>query len=62
MPQLQQPLLAATAANANIRFFYETDTRILRFDADGSGGSSAPIVVATLQLGATMTFADISIF
>jgi hypothetical protein len=57
-----QSSTAATAANGNIRFFYETDTRILRFDADGSGAGSAPLVVATLQVGATMSFQDISIF
>jgi Ca2+-binding RTX toxin-like protein len=57
-----QSSTAATAANGTVRFFYETDTRILRFDADGSGGGSAPMVIATLQVGATMTFSDISIF
>jgi Ca2+-binding RTX toxin-like protein len=57
-----QSSTAATAANTNVRFFYETDTRILRFDADGSGAGSAPIVIATLQVGATLAIDDISIF
>jgi hypothetical protein len=57
-----QSSTANVATNGSIRFFYETDTRILRFDADDSGGGSAPLVVATLQVGATMTFDDISIF
>ena len=54
-----QSSVNATAGTAAIRFFYETDTRILRFDADGSDPGSTPIVIATLQAGATMTFADI---
>jgi Ca2+-binding RTX toxin-like protein len=57
-----QSSTAATASTADVRFFYETDTRILRFDADGSGAGSAPIVIATLQSGATFTIDDISIF
>lgn len=50
-----------TAGTAGVRFFYETDTGILRFDADGSGGVSAAVIIATLQPGATMAIADIAI-
>lgn len=48
------------AVTADIRFFYETDTHILRFDADGSGGGAA-IVIATLQATAAVALADIII-
>ncbi len=51
---------AATAATAQVRFFYEEDTQTLRYDPDGSGGQAA-IVIAVLQAGATMTSADIFI-
>ena len=49
------------AATAGIRFFYETDTLILRFDPDGSGAQSS-VIIATLQAGATMTNHDIILF
>ena len=51
---------ASLADSATIRFFFETDTGILRFDEDGMGGSAA-IVIATLQAGATMSINDILI-
>lgn len=51
---------SSTALNADVRIFYETDTRILRFDADGSG-AIAPNILATLQADATVTFSDIFI-
>lgn len=51
---------SSTALTADVRIFYETDTRILRFDADGSG-ADAPNILATLQAGATVTFSDIFI-
>jgi len=54
-----QSSTAATALNTNIRFFFETDTRTLRFDRDGSGSSFSATVVATLQTGASMTVGDI---
>lgn len=54
-----QSSTAATALNANIRFFFETDTRILRFDRDGSASGFSAVVVATLQAGASMTAGDI---
>ena len=37
----------------------ETDTRILRFDRDGSANGFSATVVATLQTGASMTAGDI---
>lgn len=48
------------ALSASVRFFFEKDTGILRFDDDGSG-SDAAIIIATLQAGATMTYHDILI-
>ena len=51
---------AAVAHTADVRFFYEADTGILRFDDDGNGAHAA-IVIATLQSGATMTINDILI-
>jgi hypothetical protein len=56
-----QSSAANVAGKGSIRFFYETDTATLRFDADGNG-AGASIVVATLQAGATMTIDDILIF
>ncbi len=55
-----QSSAAAVAQSGNVRFLYETDTGILRYDADGQGGDAATIM-ATLQAGATMTFNDILI-
>lgn len=51
---------AAVAATADIRFFYETDTHVLRFDADGSGAALA-IVIATLENGDKVTADNIVI-
>ena len=48
------------ALGAGVRFFYETDTRILRFDSNGSGLGGAT-VIATLQVGATFVIGDILI-
>ena len=47
-----------TAANSTIRFFYEEDTRILRYDADGIDNASAPVIIATLQEGASFSISD----
>ena len=55
-----QSSVAANAKTADVRFLYETDTGILRFNADGNG-SGAAVVIATLQPGATMTIDDIVI-
>jgi Ca2+-binding RTX toxin-like protein len=55
-----QSSAAASAQTAAARFLFETDTGVLRFDADGQGGADA-IIVATLQAGATMSFNDILI-
>ncbi len=49
----------ALAAGGNVRFYYETDTRTLWYDADGLNGGA--IAIATLQTGASMTVADIFI-
>ena len=55
-----QSSAAAAAATSTIRFFYETDTRMLWFDPDGSFATAA-IRIATVQAGATVTSADIMI-
>ncbi|WP_373503095.1 calcium-binding protein [Aestuariivirga sp.] len=55
-----QKSTSSVAADADIRFLFETDTGILRFDADGNG-SAAAIIIATLQSGATMSINDIAI-
>ena len=52
---------AASAKTADIRFFFETDTSILRYDADGSGTAYAAIVIGTFTTGA-VTVSDIVIF
>ncbi|WP_373502984.1 calcium-binding protein [Aestuariivirga sp.] len=52
---------AASAKAAGIRFFFETDTGILRYDADGSGTAYAAIVIGTFTTG-TVTVSDIVIF
>jgi Ca2+-binding RTX toxin-like protein len=57
-----QSSTANVAANSSVRFFYETDTRILRFDQDGSAAAFAPVVIATLQAGATMVIGDILLY
>ena len=56
-----QSSIDANAATPEARFIFETDTGILRFDADGNGAGAA-IVIATLLAGATLTAADIVIF
>jgi hypothetical protein len=48
-----------TAATASVRFFYEEDTRILRYDADGIDSGSQSVIIATLQEGATFSISDI---
>jgi Ca2+-binding RTX toxin-like protein len=48
------------AASREAQFLYETDTGILRFDADGAGGL-APIALLRLVNKAALTFADIEI-
>ncbi len=48
------------AANAGVRFLYETDTGILRFDPDGAG-SGASIVLLTLTGAPNLTADDIII-
>jgi len=50
---------ADSAATSLVRFFYEEDTRILRYDADGIDSAYAPVVIATLQDGATFSISDI---
>jgi Ca2+-binding RTX toxin-like protein len=52
---------SGTATTETTRFIFETDTRILRFDSNGSGAGGVT-VVATLQAGATIGFDDIHIF
>ena len=49
------------AQDANDRFIFRTTDRTLWFDADGTG-TGAGLLVASLQIGATMTAADIVIF
>ena len=56
-----QSSTANVAANANVRFFYETDTRTVWFDADGSGAADTAHAIATLQASATFTISDITI-
>ena len=51
---------AAVALTADIRFLFERDTGILRFDADGSGDEAA-VIVATLDGSAILRFNDIVI-
>ena len=51
---------ADVARSASVRFFYEKDTGILRYDADGDG-SAAAVVIATVQAGATIGLSDLVI-
>jgi Ca2+-binding RTX toxin-like protein len=51
--------IADGAPNSFVRFFYEEDTRILRYDADGIDSAYAPVVIATLQEGAIFSVSDI---
>ena len=46
------------ALTTSVRFLYETDTGILRYDQDGAGGAAA-LVIATLDLMPTLISADI---
>jgi Ca2+-binding RTX toxin-like protein len=50
-----------SALTADVRIFYETDTGILRYDADGNGAGAA-ITIATLTGAPTFTFSDVVIF
>ena len=51
------------AQDSNDRFIFRTSDTTLWFDANGStGGGPGPVMIANLQAGATMTFADIVIF
>ena len=47
----------ATATSASVRFVYDRDDHKLYFDADGSGVQAA-VLVATMQVGATVTVGD----
>jgi hypothetical protein len=49
----------ATAAQ---RFAYSTATGVLRFDADGKGGGSSPLTIATLTGHPTLSAADLFFF
>ncbi len=49
------------AANANVRFFYDTDDARLYFDRDGSAGGFGPVLLARLQPGATVVIGDFAI-
>ena len=50
-----------SAQDSAIRFFFETDTGILRFDRDGSANAFDAVIIATLAGNATMTADDIFI-
>ena len=50
---------AATATTAEHRFIYNTTTRALLFDADGSDTGFAPVQMATLTNRPSLTIADI---
>jgi Ca2+-binding RTX toxin-like protein len=56
-----QSSAADTASSAAIRFFYETDTGILRYDADGAGGAAA-VTIATLTGAPALSNLDIVLF
>ncbi|GHC58345.1 hypothetical protein [Neogemmobacter tilapiae] len=49
------------AGDRGDRFIWESDATKLWFDRDGSGGRYAPVLIADLQAGATLTAADILI-
>jgi Ca2+-binding RTX toxin-like protein len=51
--------IADGAPNSTVRFFYEEDTRTLRYDADGIDSAYAPVVIATLQEGASFSVSDV---
>jgi ELWxxDGT repeat protein len=44
------------------RFAYDTATGVLRFDADGKGGGSSPLTIATLTGHPTLSAADLFFF
>jgi Ca2+-binding RTX toxin-like protein len=48
---------ASTAATASVRFIYDTDDGILRYDANGSAAGGL-LTIATLSGAATLTAAD----
>jgi serralysin len=49
------------AGDAGDRFIWESDATRLWYDRDGTGGRYAPVMIANLQAGATLTAADILI-
>jgi Ca2+-binding RTX toxin-like protein len=49
------------AGDGNDRFIFRTGDETLWFDRDGTGGA-APVLIADLQNGATMTYQDIIVF
>jgi len=50
-----------SAANAAERFLFNTTDSTLRFDRDGTG-ASAPMLIATLDIGVFLTAIDFTIF
>ncbi len=50
------------AGDGNDRFIFRTGDTTLWFDRDGNGNAFAPVLIADLQAGATMTNLDILIF
>ncbi|WP_019501827.1 calcium-binding protein [Pseudanabaena sp. PCC 6802] len=51
-----------TAANADIRFIYDTTGGVLNFDADGNAAVSSPVQIATLTGNPLITAASIQVF
>ena len=51
---------SGTAQDADDRIIFETDTRQVWYDADGSGGGARQLI-ATLQVGATLVATDITV-
>jgi Ca2+-binding RTX toxin-like protein len=51
---------SGTAHDANDRLIYNTTTRQIFYDADGNG-AGAPLLLATLQSGATLVATDIEV-
>ena len=49
---------SGTAQDANDRIIFETDTRQVWYDADGNGAGARQLI-ATLQVGATLTATDV---